>query len=156
MIAQDLANKEKAKKSLTEAYSQGQPAYTPAQTEAYQKRCQKRAAALEAQGQVARKKTLPQKAQLQQSGPVKGYLLRTGPDSDDDQDDEGEIETIRVNCVRVDEPAQSPEPKIAQQLSDVNREKVLESQTIRARNSVSRPFFSIEIPQFSKKRHFFQ
>ena len=48
-----------------------------------------RAAALdsEAQGQGARKKTSPQKAQSQQSGPVKGYLLRTGPDSDDDQDD---------------------------------------------------------------------
>ena len=63
MIAQDWANKEKAKKVSTEAYSQGQPAYTPAQTEAYQKRCQNRAAALEAQGQGACKKTSPQKAQ---------------------------------------------------------------------------------------------
>ena len=44
MIAQDRANKERAKKARTEAYSQGQPAYTQAQTEAYQKRCQKRAA----------------------------------------------------------------------------------------------------------------
>ena len=44
MIAQDRANKEKAKKARTEAYSQGKPAYTQAQTEAYQQRCQRRAA----------------------------------------------------------------------------------------------------------------
>ena len=69
MIAQDRANKEKAKKARTEAYSQGQPAYTPAQTEAYQKRCQKRAAALEAQGEGARKKPSPQKAQQQPGEP---------------------------------------------------------------------------------------
>ena len=53
MIAQDRAQKEEAKKASTEAYSQGQPTYTQAQTDAYQKRCQKRAA-LEALGQGAR------------------------------------------------------------------------------------------------------
>ena len=87
MIAQDRANKEKAKKARTEAYSQGKPAYTQAQTEAYQQRCQKRAAALEGQGQGARKKPSPQKVQPQQQQiPAKGYMLRTGPDSDDDED----------------------------------------------------------------------
>ena len=39
--------------------------------------------------------------------------------------------------MRVNEPAQSPEPNMAQQLSDVNREKVLDHQTIRSRNSRS-------------------
>ena len=39
-----------------------------------------------------------------------GYLLRTSPVSDDEQDSEVEIETIRANCVRVIEPAQMPEP----------------------------------------------
>ena len=44
---------------------------------------------------------------------------------------------MRANCVRVTEPAQSPEPKIAPQISDVNLEKVLDSRTIRSRNSLS-------------------
>ena len=113
MIAQDRANKERAKKASTEAYSQGQPAYTQAQTEACQKRCQKWAAALEAQGQGTSKKASLQKAQSQPAGPVKGYMLRTGSDSDDDQDPEEEIETIRAYCVRVNKPAQSPEPNMA-------------------------------------------
>ena len=140
MIAQDRANKERAKKVRTEAYSQGQPAYTPAQTEAYQKRCQKRAAALEAQGQGARKKQSPQKVQPQQQNPAKGYLLRTGPDSDDDEDYEQEIqriETVRLNCVRVDESVQSPGPNVGLNFSNVDHEKVHDSLTIRPRNSRS-------------------